>query len=57
MQLSNEYIMNIYIYLLINLFIYSFYLFSPLAYGMIGPSSLDPESPMHSLRWMDTWEF
>ncbi|KAK9299727.1 hypothetical protein QLX08_007353 [Tetragonisca angustula] len=37
--------------------IYSFYLFSPLAYGMVGPSSLDPESPMHSLRWMDTWEF
>ncbi|CAK9822719.1 Protein O-mannosyl-transferase 2 [Anthophora retusa] len=37
--------------------IYSFYLFSPLAYGMVGPSSLDPESPMYSLRWMDTWEF
>ncbi|KOX71057.1 Protein O-mannosyl-transferase 2 [Melipona quadrifasciata] len=34
-----------------------FYLFSPLAYGMVGSSSLDPESPMHSLRWMDTWEF
>lgn len=52
-----EYTYVQYIYLLINLFIYSFYLFSPLAYGMIGPSSLDPESPMHSLRWMDTWEF
>nr|XP_003705238.1 PREDICTED: protein O-mannosyl-transferase 2 isoform X1 [Megachile rotundata]XP_012145078.1 PREDICTED: protein O-mannosyl-transferase 2 isoform X1 [Megachile rotundata]XP_012145079.1 PREDICTED: protein O-mannosyl-transferase 2 isoform X1 [Megachile rotundata] len=37
--------------------VYSFYLFSPLAYGMVGPSSLDPDSPMHSLRWMDTWEF
>ncbi|XP_033344881.1 protein O-mannosyl-transferase 2 [Bombus vosnesenskii] len=37
--------------------IYSFYLFSPLAYGMVGPSSLDSDSPMHSLRWMDTWEF
>ncbi|KZC06223.1 Protein O-mannosyl-transferase 2 [Dufourea novaeangliae] len=36
---------------------YSFYLFSPLAYGMVGPSAQDPESPMHSLRWMDTWEF
>lgn len=37
--------------------IYSFYLFSPLAYGMEGPSAMDPESPMHTLRWMDTWEF
>ncbi|XP_076235237.1 protein O-mannosyl-transferase 2 isoform X2 [Calliopsis andreniformis] len=37
--------------------VYSFYLFSPLAYGMVGPSALDPESSMHSLRWMDTWEF
>ncbi|XP_078034543.1 protein O-mannosyl-transferase 2 isoform X2 [Augochlora pura] len=37
--------------------VYSFYLFSPLAYGMVGPSAQDPESPMHSLRWMDTWEF
>ncbi|XP_031831255.1 protein O-mannosyl-transferase 2 isoform X2 [Nomia melanderi] len=36
---------------------YSFYLFSPLAYGMVGPSAHDPESPMHSLKWMDTWEF
>ncbi|XP_043793146.1 protein O-mannosyl-transferase 2 isoform X3 [Apis laboriosa] len=43
--------------IVISSIIYSFYLFSPLAYGMIGPSSLDPESPMHSLRWMDTWEF
>ncbi|XP_076382008.1 protein O-mannosyl-transferase 2 isoform X1 [Megalopta genalis] len=37
--------------------VYSFYLFSPLAYGMVGLSAQDPESPMHSLRWMDTWEF
>ncbi|XP_012275961.1 protein O-mannosyl-transferase 2 isoform X2 [Orussus abietinus] len=36
---------------------YSFYLFSPLAYGMDGPTASDPESPLHSLRWMDTWEF
>lgn len=36
---------------------YSFYLFSPLAYGMEGPSSADLKSSMHSLRWMDTWEF
>lgn len=36
---------------------YSFYLFSPLAYGMEGSSTMDSKSPMHSLRWMDTWEF
>ncbi|KAL0110076.1 hypothetical protein PUN28_013605 [Cardiocondyla obscurior] len=37
--------------------IYSFYLFSPLAYGMDGPSAMDPDSSMHSLRWMESWEF
>ncbi|EZA52404.1 Protein O-mannosyl-transferase [Ooceraea biroi] len=36
---------------------YSFYLFSPLAYGMDGPAAIDPESSMHSLRWMESWEF
>lgn len=41
----------------ISSIVYSFYLFSPLAYGMVGPSSLDPESSMHFLRWLDTWEF
>ncbi|XP_020708098.2 protein O-mannosyl-transferase 2 [Athalia rosae] len=37
--------------------VYSFYLFSPLAYGMDGPSGSDPESSLHSLRWMESWEF
>ncbi|XP_018402294.1 PREDICTED: protein O-mannosyl-transferase 2 [Cyphomyrmex costatus] len=37
--------------------VYSFYLFSPLAYGMDGPSAMDPDSSMHSLRWMESWEF
>ncbi|XP_034938393.1 protein O-mannosyl-transferase 2 [Chelonus insularis] len=37
--------------------IYSFYLFSPLAYGMDGPTSENPESSMHSLRWLESWEF
>ncbi|XP_014601229.1 PREDICTED: protein O-mannosyl-transferase 2, partial [Polistes canadensis] len=41
----------------ISITIYSFYLFSPLAYGMEGPAASDPESSMHSLRWMDSWEF
>lgn len=37
--------------------LYSFYLFAPLAYGMNGPSSNEPNSTMHGLKWMDTWEF
>lgn len=41
----------------ISTVVYSFYLFSPLAYGMEGPSAVDSKSSMHSLRWMDTWEF
>ncbi|RZF34134.1 hypothetical protein LSTR_LSTR003544 [Laodelphax striatellus] len=36
---------------------YSFYLFAPLAYGMEGPSAGDPESVMHGLKWLDSWEF
>ncbi|XP_033217409.1 protein O-mannosyl-transferase 2 [Belonocnema kinseyi] len=41
----------------ISTVVYSFYLFSPLAYGMEGPSAADAKISMHSLRWMDTWEF
>ncbi|KAJ8674354.1 hypothetical protein QAD02_005616 [Eretmocerus hayati] len=41
----------------ISAVVYSFYLFSPLAYGMDGPPANDPNSTMHSLRWMDSWEF
>lgn len=36
---------------------YSFVLFSPLAYGMSGPLANEPNSTMHSLRWLPTWEF
>lgn len=39
-----------------NLF-YSFYLFSPLTYGMSGPSANDPNSTMFGLKWMESWEF
>uniref|UniRef100_A0A8D0FTA9 Protein O-mannosyl-transferase 2 n=1 Tax=Strix occidentalis caurina TaxID=311401 RepID=A0A8D0FTA9_STROC len=42
---------------LILLILYSFYLFHPLSYGMIGPMASDPSSPMAGLRWMDSWEF
>ncbi|XP_075982905.1 protein O-mannosyl-transferase 2 [Anticarsia gemmatalis] len=37
--------------------VYSFYLFSPLAYGMSGPLSHEPNSTMAGLKWMETWEF
>lgn len=36
---------------------YSFYLFSPLAYGMSGSSASDPNSTMYGLRWIESWEF
>ncbi|XP_064514892.1 protein O-mannosyl-transferase 2 isoform X3 [Pseudopipra pipra] len=42
---------------LVLLILYSFYLFHPLSYGMIGPMASDPSSPMAGLRWMDSWEF
>lgn len=37
--------------------IYSFYLYSPLAYGMSGPVSTEQNSTMFGLRWLDSWEF
>ncbi|XP_062433985.1 protein O-mannosyl-transferase 2-like isoform X1 [Rhea pennata] len=45
------------ILVLLVLIIYSFYLFHPLSYGMIGPMASDPSSPMAGLQWMDSWEF
>lgn len=41
----------------ISILVYSFKLFSPLAYGMSGPTALEPNSTMHSLLWMKSWEF
>ncbi|KAJ7345034.1 hypothetical protein JRQ81_000984 [Phrynocephalus forsythii] len=43
--------------LLLLLIMYSFYLFCPLSYGMVGPLASDPNSPMAGLRWLETWEF
>ncbi|XP_071453638.1 protein O-mannosyl-transferase 2 [Hetaerina americana] len=40
-----------------SVIVYSFYKFSPLAYGMEGPMSQDPNSTMYGLKWMETWEF
>lgn len=36
---------------------YSFVLFSPLAYGMSGPTANDANSTMHRLKWLQSWEF
>lgn len=36
---------------------HSFYLFHPLAYGMVGPLAQDPRSPMAGLRWLESWDF
>ncbi|XP_042293681.1 protein O-mannosyl-transferase 2 isoform X3 [Sceloporus undulatus] len=45
------------IVILILLSMYSFYLFHPLSYGMVGPLASDTNSPMAGLRWLETWEF
>ncbi|XP_019407612.1 PREDICTED: protein O-mannosyl-transferase 2 [Crocodylus porosus] len=42
---------------LVLLIVYSFYLFHPLSYGMVGPMASDPNSPMAGLRWLESWEF
>ena len=36
---------------------YSFYIFSPLAYGMTGDYARETNSSTHHLHWMETWEF
>lgn len=41
----------------VSILLYSFILFSPLAYGMSGPTASEPNSTMHSLLWLKTWEF
>ncbi|XP_041968999.1 protein O-mannosyl-transferase 2 [Aricia agestis] len=43
--------------IIISTSVYSFYLFSPLAYGMSGPLASEPNSTMTGLKWLDTWEF
>ncbi|XP_058062002.1 protein O-mannosyl-transferase 2 [Anopheles bellator] len=36
---------------------YSFMLFAPLAYGMSGPFSHEPNSTLARLKWLSSWEF
>ncbi|KAK0182106.1 hypothetical protein PV327_000275 [Microctonus hyperodae] len=42
---------------IISITIYSFYLFSPLTYGMDGSTSDTSSNQMNSLRWLESWEF
>ncbi|KAH8397963.1 hypothetical protein KR222_007494, partial [Zaprionus bogoriensis] len=42
---------------LLSVVVYSFVKFSPLAYGMTGPMANEPNSTMHRLKWLPTWEF
>merc|ERR1712083_1239138 len=37
--------------------LYTFYLFSSLAYGMNGDYARESNSTKHALHWMNTWEF
>ncbi|CAG0890825.1 unnamed protein product [Cyprideis torosa] len=41
---------------LLGIWMYSFWLFSPLAYGYTGNSS-NPNSTVHGLKWIESWEF
>ncbi|KPU75029.1 uncharacterized protein Dana_GF21197, isoform C [Drosophila ananassae] len=41
----------------LSVLVYSFAVFSPLAYGMTGPMANEPNSTMHKLKWLPTWEF
>ena len=36
---------------------YSFYYFSPLAYGLGDTSATQANSTVHHLKWLDSWEF
>ena len=35
----------------------SFYIFSPLVYGMEGPPASDPSSAFRHLLWLESWQF
>ncbi|GJQ78343.1 hypothetical protein Trydic_g22172 [Trypoxylus dichotomus] len=43
--------------IILSAVVYSFILFSPLAYGMSGPSASEPNSTMYGLKWLESWEF
>lgn len=56
-ETENNFYKQYYVRKLIFFVFFSFYEFSPLTYGMDGPPAMDPKSPLHHLRWLETWEF
>ncbi|XP_055851879.1 protein O-mannosyl-transferase 2 [Episyrphus balteatus] len=42
---------------LMSILVYSFMLFSPLAYGATGPMANEANSTMYRLKWLSSWEF
>lgn len=56
--LGKCYLKKLKLYILSVYYLFSsFYLYSPLAYGMSGPISTEQNSTMFGLRWLDSWEF
>lgn len=43
--------------ILLSTLAYSFFLFSPLSYGMSGPLAHEQNSTMYGLKWLESWEF
>ncbi|KAH8281231.1 hypothetical protein KR018_000149 [Drosophila ironensis] len=52
-----KWIRHVVLGLVLSVVVYSFAIFSPLAYGMSGPLANEPNSTMHKLKWLPTWEF
>ncbi|KAH8419788.1 hypothetical protein KR009_002658 [Drosophila setifemur] len=52
-----KWIQHIFLGTVLSILVYSFAVFSPLAYGMSGPLANEPNSTMHKLKWLPTWEF
>ncbi|XP_016982471.1 protein O-mannosyl-transferase 2 [Drosophila rhopaloa] len=57
MRVLPRWIQHVILGAVLSILIYSFAVFSPLAYGMSGPLANEPNSTMHSLKWLSTWEF
>ncbi|XP_043658177.1 protein O-mannosyl-transferase 2 [Drosophila teissieri] len=57
MRVLPKWIHHVVLGLVLSILVYSFAAFSPLAYGMSGPLANEPNSTMHSLKWLSTWEF
>ncbi|XP_017067631.1 protein O-mannosyl-transferase 2 [Drosophila eugracilis] len=52
-----KWIQHVLLGVVLSILVFSFAAFSPLAYGMSGPLANEPNSTMHNLKWLSTWEF